>query len=435
MRASRLASRARRVGRGSRSRRAAPAAAERAARLLGTLGDLRAHARPPAPPSRAGGRGRARLPGASSPPPARGRRPARSGALARPASRRRRGRLGRHGGDGAHARLVAEGPDAVEVLVRVDAGGRALCGGRGVVGRSGRDAEDGRQAEAQGQHDRAGCHERRLSGRGLERRPARPTETLAVPARRESREKAGLLARLTRFECTHERHRQPLPLRRVLALLPGLPAPRLRPPGPGPRGLPPQGPRGLDPRGRGLERRLGDPRRSSSTWPSSSTCGGTSRSTRGSWPCPASTPCSPPARRALEFLAGYVVEYSLSIDNIFVFVVVLTYFGVPAAYQHRVLFFGILGALVFRGIFIALGAALLQFEWVVWLFGAVPRLHGREDDGRRGRPGRAARALGHPAVPQALPGDRRTSTARASSSGRTGGSTRPRSSSASSSSR
>ena len=50
--------------------------------------------------------------------------------------------------------------------------------------------------------------------------------------------------------------------------------------------------------------------------------------------------------------------------------VVLTYFRVPAAYQHRVLFFGILGALVFRGIFIALGAALLQFEWVVWLFGA-----------------------------------------------------------------
>ncbi len=72
---------------------------------------------------------------------------------------------------------------------------------------------------------------------------------------------------------------------------------------------------------------------------------------------------------ALEFLAGYVVEYSLSVDNIFVFVVVLTYFGVPPAYQHRVLFFGILGALVFRAIFIALGAALLQFEWVVWLFG------------------------------------------------------------------
>jgi tellurite resistance protein TerC len=72
---------------------------------------------------------------------------------------------------------------------------------------------------------------------------------------------------------------------------------------------------------------------------------------------------------ALEFLAGYVVEYSLSVDNIFVFVVVLSYFAVPAAYQHRVLFFGILGALVFRGAFIALGAALLRFEWVVWLFG------------------------------------------------------------------
>lgn len=73
---------------------------------------------------------------------------------------------------------------------------------------------------------------------------------------------------------------------------------------------------------------------------------------------------------ALEFLAGYVVEYSLSIDNIFVFVVIFSYLRVPAQYQHRVLFFGILGALVFRGIFIALGAALLRFEWVIWLFGA-----------------------------------------------------------------
>jgi tellurite resistance protein TerC len=73
---------------------------------------------------------------------------------------------------------------------------------------------------------------------------------------------------------------------------------------------------------------------------------------------------------ALEFLAGYVVEYSLSVDNIFVFVVVLSYFGVPAAYQHRVLFFGIMGALVFRGTFIALGAVLLQFEWMMWAFGA-----------------------------------------------------------------
>lgn len=72
---------------------------------------------------------------------------------------------------------------------------------------------------------------------------------------------------------------------------------------------------------------------------------------------------------ALEFLAGYVVEYSLSVDNIFVFVVVLNYFGVPTKHQHRVLFFGILGALVFRAIFIAVGAALLQYQWVLWLFG------------------------------------------------------------------
>jgi tellurite resistance protein TerC len=72
---------------------------------------------------------------------------------------------------------------------------------------------------------------------------------------------------------------------------------------------------------------------------------------------------------ALEFLAGYVVEYSLSVDNIFVFVVVLNYFAVPALLQHRVLFFGILGALIFRGIFIAAGAVLMRFEWVVWLLG------------------------------------------------------------------
>src|SRR5262249_58361888 len=74
-------------------------------------------------------------------------------------------------------------------------------------------------------------------------------------------------------------------------------------------------------------------------------------------------------RASLEFLAGYVVEYSLSVDNIFVFVVVLTYFGVPTRLQHRVLFFGILGALVFRGVFIGLGSLLLQFEWVLLGFG------------------------------------------------------------------
>ena len=73
---------------------------------------------------------------------------------------------------------------------------------------------------------------------------------------------------------------------------------------------------------------------------------------------------------ALEFLAGYVVEYSLSIDNIFVFVVVLSYFAIPAELQHRVLFFGILGALIFRAAFIAVGALLVQYQWVLILFGA-----------------------------------------------------------------
>lgn len=72
---------------------------------------------------------------------------------------------------------------------------------------------------------------------------------------------------------------------------------------------------------------------------------------------------------ALEFLTGYVIEYSLSIDNIFVFVLVFSYFGIPAKYKHRVLFYGILGALIFRAIFIALGSALMQFHWVIYLFG------------------------------------------------------------------
>jgi tellurite resistance protein TerC len=81
-------------------------------------------------------------------------------------------------------------------------------------------------------------------------------------------------------------------------------------------------------------------------------------------------PTAAAKRAALEFLAGYVVEYSLSVDNIFVFVVVLSYFAVPSRCQHRVLFFGILGALIFRAVFIGLGALLLRIEWVIWIFGA-----------------------------------------------------------------
>ncbi len=74
---------------------------------------------------------------------------------------------------------------------------------------------------------------------------------------------------------------------------------------------------------------------------------------------------------ALDFLTGYVIEYSLSVDNIFVFVLIFSSFGVPTAYQHRVLFWGILGALLMRGAMIAVGAALIsQFHWVLYIFGA-----------------------------------------------------------------
>lgn len=72
----------------------------------------------------------------------------------------------------------------------------------------------------------------------------------------------------------------------------------------------------------------------------------------------------------LEYLTGFVVEKALSVDNIFVFVVVFSYFAIPARYQHRVLFYGILGALIFRIIFISIGAALMQIHWVILLFGA-----------------------------------------------------------------
>ena len=72
---------------------------------------------------------------------------------------------------------------------------------------------------------------------------------------------------------------------------------------------------------------------------------------------------------ALEFLTGFVVEKSLAVDNIFIFVVVFNFFAIPARYQHRILFYGILGALLFRVIFIALGSVLLQIVWVSILFG------------------------------------------------------------------
>ena len=75
--------------------------------------------------------------------------------------------------------------------------------------------------------------------------------------------------------------------------------------------------------------------------------------------------------QALEFFAGYLLEYSLSVDNIFVFVLIFSFFRVLPAYQHRVLFWGILTAVILRGVMIVLGAALLsRFEFLITLFGA-----------------------------------------------------------------
>ena len=80
---------------------------------------------------------------------------------------------------------------------------------------------------------------------------------------------------------------------------------------------------------------------------------------------------------ALEFLTGYLIEKSLSVDNIFVFVLIFSYFKVPARYQHKVLFWGILGALVMRAIFIFAGIALLQqLHWIIYVFGALLVLTG-----------------------------------------------------------
>jgi tellurite resistance protein TerC len=74
--------------------------------------------------------------------------------------------------------------------------------------------------------------------------------------------------------------------------------------------------------------------------------------------------------KALEFLTGYVIEYSLSVDNIFVFIMIFTYFAVDENYQHKVLFWGIIGALIMRAIFIFAGVALInRFHWIIFIFG------------------------------------------------------------------
>ena len=78
------------------------------------------------------------------------------------------------------------------------------------------------------------------------------------------------------------------------------------------------------------------------------------------------------SRAALEYYAGYLVEVSLSVDNLFVFILIFAYFGVPAEARPKVLKWGIFGAIVMRFVMIALGALLLQrFEWIIWIFGGI----------------------------------------------------------------
>ena len=81
--------------------------------------------------------------------------------------------------------------------------------------------------------------------------------------------------------------------------------------------------------------------------------------------------CGRGREEAVQFTTGYIIELSLSMDNVFVIALIFAFFRVPSQYQHRVLFWGILGALLMRGVMIAAGAALVQrFQWMLYLFGA-----------------------------------------------------------------
>jgi tellurite resistance protein TerC len=91
---------------------------------------------------------------------------------------------------------------------------------------------------------------------------------------------------------------------------------------------------------------------------------------------PGFDPAAAAKQVGLEYVTGFIVEKALAVDNIFVFVVVFSYFAIPAKYQHRVLFFGIIGALIFRAGFIAIGAVLMKYHWVVIIAGVFLVLTG-----------------------------------------------------------
>ncbi|HLL74365.1 MAG TPA: TerC family protein [Pyrinomonadaceae bacterium] len=90
------------------------------------------------------------------------------------------------------------------------------------------------------------------------------------------------------------------------------------------------------------------------------------------WRCSEPGVChAPPNEAIFQYLTGYIIELSLSVDNLFVFLLLFSYFKVPAKYQHRVLFWGVLGALVMRAVMIGIGAVLIEkFHWIIYLFGA-----------------------------------------------------------------
>ncbi|MFB3887257.1 MAG: TerC family protein [Thermodesulfobacteriota bacterium] len=89
---------------------------------------------------------------------------------------------------------------------------------------------------------------------------------------------------------------------------------------------------------------------------------------------------------ALEFLTGYLIEKSLSVDNIFIFVLIFSYFNVPPLYQHKILFWGIVGALLMRALFIVAGVTMIQkFHWIIYLFGAFLILTGARMAWEKGR--------------------------------------------------
>jgi TerC family integral membrane protein len=125
--------------------------------------------------------------------------------------------------------------------------------------------------------------------------------------------------------------------------------------------------------------------------------------------------------KGLEFSQGYLLELALSTDNLFVFILIFSYFRVPRAYQHRVLFWGIVGAVLTRGMFIAVGATVIHnFRWVLYFLGVLPALCGIQDclpeglrDGSFSQPGVAlvsqagpcCRGRGWPALHGATAGE------------------------------